>query len=215
MKKMIDRLLEKPIIAVIILLVLALYLFFFQPGDMGLTDPDETFYAQTAREMLNRGEWFTPYLYDKPQFEKPILFYWLLKVSFSIFGVNEFAARFPSAVLGTIGIIAIYLLGSSLFNKRVGLFSSLILATNVEYIVLSRACVTDMALGTFMLLGILCFFQGRLKEKNHFYLLSAIAFALATLTKGPIAVILPGTVLAVYLFAVKDLKALKKMPIFS
>ncbi|MBI5143701.1 MAG: hypothetical protein HZA30_01345, partial [Candidatus Omnitrophica bacterium] len=47
------------------------------------------------------------------------------------------------------------------------------------------------------------------------YLLSAIAFALATLTKGPIAVILPGTVLAVYLFAVKDLKALKKMPIFS
>src|SRR3989338_7996174 len=134
-----EKLAKNTTLSIILLSLVALYIFFFQLGDIGLTDPDETFYGQTAKEMLNRKEWSTPYLYDKPQFEKPILFYWLLKASFSIFGVNEFAARLPSAVLGLIGIIAIYLLGSSLFNKRVGLFSSLILATNVEYIVLSRA----------------------------------------------------------------------------
>ncbi len=210
---MIDKILQRSTLVVTLLIVLCAYLFFFQSGKMALTDPDETFYAQTAKEMVARGEWVTPYLYDKPQFEKPILFYWLLEISYKIFGVNEFAARFPSAVFGTIGIIALYFLGSLLFNKRTGFLASIIMATSVEYIILSRACVTDMVLSTFMLLGALFFCCGYIKEKNYFYLLSSAAFAFATLTKGPIAIMLFGGMIVVYLLCTRDMKVLKSLPL--
>ena len=80
--------LEKPIIVVLLLLVLSGYLYFFQLNKIALTDPDETFYGQTAKEMFQKGEWLTPTLYGKPQFEKPILFYWLIEISYKIFGIN-------------------------------------------------------------------------------------------------------------------------------
>lgn len=208
-----NKILEKPIYCFIILTVLCGWLFFFRLGGLALTDPDETFYAQTAKEMVNRDEWVTPYLYDRPQFEKPILLYWLVEASFKIFGVNEFSARFPSAVFAFAGIIALYLLGALLFNRRVGLLSAVMMASSLEYIVLSRACVTDMVLSTFMLLGVLFFFYGYLKGKGHFYILSSASFALATLTKGPIAIILPAGVIFSYLLFTKNLKAVKRMPI--
>jgi len=210
-----NKILERPILFILILSALAAYLFFFRLGGMALTDPDETFYAQTSKEMLGRQECLTPYLYDKPQFEKPFLFYGLVEWSFKIFGVNEFAARLPSAKSAFLGLIAIYVLGALLFNKRVGALSAIILATNVEYVVLSRACVTDMVLSTFMLLGVLFFFCGYLKEKGYFYLLSSAMFALATLTKGPVFIILPATAIFIYLILSGDLKAVKKMPIFQ
>ena len=208
-----DRLFRRPLIAVSALILICGYLFFLQLGSLALTDPDETFYAETAKEMLTRGEWVTPYLYGKPQFEKPILFYWLVEASFKVFGVNEFAARFPSAVLGTVGVIAMFFLGGILFGRRAGFLSAIILAVNVEYIVLSRACVTDMALFAFMLLAALFFFYGYIKEKGYFYLLSSASLALATLTKGPVYFVLFAAAILAFLFFTKDLKALKKMPL--
>lgn len=208
-----NKIFEKPVLFLLILTFLCGYLFFLGSGRMALTDPDETFYAQTAKEMVARHEWATPYLYGKPQFEKPIMFYWLVEASYGIFGVNEFAARFPSAVFGLLGVIAMYFLGALLFSKRSGMLSAVILAVNVEYVILSRACVTDMVLSTFMISGALFFFYGYLKKKDYFYILSAASFALATLTKGPVAILLAGAIVFIYLFLAKDLKALKKMPV--
>ncbi len=208
-----QKILKNPSLAAAILLILCSYLFFFKLGDMALTDPDETFYAQTAKEMLNKGDFVTPYLYGKPQFEKPILIYWLISASYKIFGVNEMAARLPSALFGLVGVMAMYLLGALLYDRRAGFLAALILATNVEYVILSRACITDMTLTALMLLGVLFFFYGYLKEKNYFYLLSSAAFALAVLAKGPVAIILPAAAFLLFLVLVKDLGRLKKMPL--
>ena len=208
-----DKILKKPFLAISLLAVLCAYLFFFKLGGMALTDPDETFYAQTAKEMLNKGDWTTPYLYGNPQFEKPIMIYWLVEASYKIFGVNETAARLPSAVFGLLGVIAIYLLGKLLFGRRAGFLSAIILATNVEYVIISRACITDMVLATFMLLGVLFFFYGYLKERGYFYILASTAFALAVLTKGPIAIVLPAVVFVIFLLFTKDAGRLKKIPL--
>lgn len=208
-----NRIFEKPVLFLTVIVLLCGYLFFFRLGAMALTDPDETFYAQTAKEMTARNEWMTPYLYGKPQFEKPIFFYWLVEASYRVFGINEFAARFPSAVFALIGIIAVFLLGRLLFSERAGGLAALMLATNVEYVILSRACVTDMTLFTFMLLGALFFFYGLIKEKKRFYILSSAAFALATLTKGPVFLALPLAVIFIYLIWTKNLKAIVKMPL--
>lgn len=208
-----NRITERPALAMSALLVLCAFLFFFRLGGMALTDPDETFYAQTAKEMLNKGEWHTPYLYGEPQFEKPIMIYWLIEASYKFLGVNETAARLPSAVMGLLGVIGMYLLGRLLFGAKAGFLSALILATNVEYVILSRACITDMTLTVFMLFGIFFFLYGYIKEKGYFCILSSAMFGLAVLTKGPIAIILPAIAFLFFIvFAGGGIAKLKKIP---
>ncbi|MFH1996462.1 MAG: glycosyltransferase family 39 protein [Candidatus Omnitrophota bacterium] len=209
---MINKLIERPLYAVLTLAVLSFYLFFFQLGSMPLTDPDETFYAQTSREMVDRGEWATPYLHGKPQFEKPILFYWLVNVSYKVFGVNEAAARLPSAVLGFIGILLVYLLSAALFDKKAALLSGVIMAANVEYVILSRACVTDMALSVFILAGLLAFVYAYQRKLKFMYVAAAFFFGLATLTKGPIGLLLPGVIIVGCLLLERDAKELLRVP---
>ncbi len=204
------KLLERPIIVVLLLLVLSGYLYFFQLDKIALTDPDETFYGQTAKEMFLKAEWLTPTLYGKPQFEKPILFYWLIEISYKIFGINEFAVRFPCALFGFLGLVGIYLLGRLLFNNRAGIFSAVILATSLEYLILSIGCVTDMVLFTLLLFGVLFFFYGQIRKRDYFYLLSSAAFALATLTKGPIGLLLSAFIIVLYLALTKNLAIFKK-----
>jgi len=191
--------------SIVILILFSAILFSIGLGNMPLTDPDEVFYAETAREMLNRGELLTPYIFGKPQFEKPALYYWLVLFSFKAFGVNEFSARIASSLLGILGVIGIYLLGTTLINKRVGFLSGIVLATSIKYIILSKACVTDIALTVFILYGFLFFFQRR-------YLLSAAALGLAVLTKGPIGIFLPVIIIGIYLILAKEFKILKKIP---
>src|SRR4030095_14542267 len=81
----------------IILLLVCFLVFWWRLGKLGLIDPDEPFYAQTAREMVATGDWITPQIFGHPQFEKPIFFYWFTAASFKVFGETEFAARVPSA----------------------------------------------------------------------------------------------------------------------
>lgn len=197
----------------LILLVVASFIFLFGLGKMALTDPDETFYAQTAKEMLQAGEWATPLIFGSPQFEKPVLYYWLVMASYKIFGINEFAARIPSVVFGIAGIIGIYLLGRVLFSPVCGLLSGFIMATCVEYIVLSRACVTDIVLMVFILYCFLFFMLGWVNQKKMFFLASAAMAAFAVLTKGPIGVLIPAVVVLLYVFLSRQGKDLKNVPI--
>ncbi|MCK4463164.1 MAG: glycosyltransferase family 39 protein [Candidatus Omnitrophica bacterium] len=199
-------------VSLILLVFFCAYLFLFGLGKMALLDPDEPFYAKTAREMLNRSEWLTPRIFGEPQFEKPPLYYWFVILSFKVFGVNEFAARFPSAIFGILGIIGIYLLGGLLFSKKTALYSSLIMATAVEYTILARACVTDMVLCVFVLYFFLFFFYGLKKDKKIFYLFSSACLGLAVLTKGPIGFLLPLFIIALFFLVKKEFMQLFKLP---
>jgi len=201
---------------IIILILFSAFLFFVGLGAMPLTDPDETFYAETAKEMLTRGEIITPYIFGKPQFEKPPLYYWLVISSFKAFGVNEFAARFPSAIIGILGVIGIYLLGSALVSRKTGFLAGVVLATSIQYLVLSRGCVTDILLGVTILYAFLFFFYAYLagSGKTKWYLLSAACLGLAVLTKGPIGLLLPAAIIALYMLFTGEIKRLKEIPIF-
>jgi len=206
--------LKETTIHILLIGMFSAFLFFYGLGEMALTDPDETFYAQTAREMSDSGQWVTPLIFGKPQFEKPVLYYWLIEISYRIFGVSEFSARVPSAVAGLIGLLGIYLLGRLVFNPLCGLLSALIMGTSAEYIALSRGCVTDMVLTVLLLFCMLFFLYGRRKQARVYYFLSSSMAALAVLTKGPIGLFIPGVVIAVYLFTGKRWKDIKEIPVF-
>jgi len=168
---------------------------------LSLTNPDEVFYAQTAKEMARHHSWLTPYLFDQPQFEKPIFLYWLLRIGFMIFGITSFGARFFPALFAMVGVIAVYLLvvlGYKDNNKA--FISALILMSSGLYIGLARTVFTDMIFTVFILLALLSFFWAYScrHRKMAGIMLFFVFSGLAVLTKGPIGFLI--TLLTVILF---------------
>ena len=195
-------------IPAISLLVLSALLLLLNLGELGLTDRDEGSNAEAAREMVESGDWISPTLNYEPRFAKPAFVYWLISASYLLFGVNEFAARFPSAVFG----IALILLQYSFLRRMVGstmaLFGSLILLLNIEVIAINRMVLTDPALVFFTTLSGYCFWIGMSQEgKNRLYFVGFyIGMALAMLAKGPVGIIIPLLGVIPYLTLTKQWK---------
>jgi 4-amino-4-deoxy-L-arabinose transferase-like glycosyltransferase len=187
----------------LILLVAGILMFTFL-GRQPLLDPDEPVYAETAREMLQFKDFVSPRIYGDFWFDKPPLYYWLAAGAFKIFGVNEFAARFPAAFFAVSGVVLIYGAGRKLFSERVGLLAALALTTSLEYFYLGNAAVTDMTLNFFLTAALLAFLCRK-------YYLLYICCAFAVVTKGPVALFFCGMIISLYLIGVKDFKRLKDM----
>jgi 4-amino-4-deoxy-L-arabinose transferase-like glycosyltransferase len=90
-------------------------------GNLHLFDWDEINFAEAAREMLVTGDYLTVQIFFEPFWEKPPLFIWLQAASMHLFGVNEFAARFPNAIAGVLTLFVLYRLGKRMVNERFGI----------------------------------------------------------------------------------------------
>ncbi len=189
-----------------ILLIVTIVTIFVNIGHMPLLDPDEPVYAETPKEMIQFNDFISPRIYGEYWYDKPPMYYWLVVVAFKLFGINEFAARFPSALLAVICVMMVYVSVSKLFSERVGMASGLILATSIEYFYLGKAAVTDITLTLFLTASLLCFLQKR-------YYLFYIFSALATLTKGPIGFLFPGAIILIWMTLTRRLSELKHMKI--
>jgi len=200
---------------ILILVLLSLTLFFFHLGTRPLWDIDEGKHAATSKDMILSGDWITPTLNGETFFDKPILFNWLVAISFLVFGFTEFAARFPAAVLGLGCIIITYLLGRKIVGPTVGLLSGAILATNGEYIILSRAVVHDISLVFFMTLALFFFYLGFKDGRNRkvYFLLFYASTGFAVLAKGPVGVLLPALIIGLFLILERKLGFIKEMRI--
>jgi 4-amino-4-deoxy-L-arabinose transferase-like glycosyltransferase len=179
---------------VLLLLAVCVLLFWWRLGSLGLIDPDEPFYAQTAREMVETNDWITPHIFGEPQFEKPIFYYWLAAGSFKIFGINEFAGRTPSAFFATVLVLMTYAFGARVFNPRAGFLAALILATGVEFTIMARLMLTDIALAAFLAGALYSYWlasESEGKTRVRWIVLHFICTALAVLTKGPLGSWIP------------------------
>lgn len=192
----------------LLVILLSLLINFFNLGALPLLDPDEPVYAETPKEMFQFQEFMSPRIYGEYWYDKPPLYYWLVAGSYKLFGVNEFAARFPSAALGVVCAAAVYVAARRTFGERAALFSGLVLATSIEYFYLAKAAVTDITLVTCLTLALLCFWN-----KRYYW---AYAFAgLATLAKGPIGLLFPGGILFGYLCLSREFSLLLRMKLGS
>ena len=179
---------------------------------VSLTHPDEVFYTQTAKEMITHGSWMTPYIFDEPQFEKPIFFFWLLAGVVKFFGISPFVARFWPAAFGIGGVLITYWLAFMLFNnKRIAFLSGITLCTSFIYVALSRAVLTDMVFSVLVVLSITLFFYGykEPKRKSLAIISSFMVSGLAVLTKGVLGFLLPAGVILLFLLYKKDVSFLK------
>ncbi|EAX47727.1 glycosyl transferase, family 39 [Thermosinus carboxydivorans Nor1] len=182
---------SKPWFRLLAIICIAAFVMFFRLGSLPLFDPDEPVYAETAREMLQYGDFISPRIYGDFWYDKPPMYYWLVAASISLFGDSEFSARFPSALLALGGVVTVYFAGARLFSNRAGAIAALVLATSFEYFYLGKAAVTDITLTFFLTVSLLSFFEGR-------YYLAYASAALAVVTKGPIGIVFPAMILGLY-----------------
>ena len=177
-----------------LLTLVGLGLFFIGLGAPGLMDPDEGRYAEIAREMLVSGDWLVPHLNFLPYLEKPPLVYWLTALSFTAFGLTEFAARLPAAASALGGVFFTYFLGRSFWGARAGFWGALVLATCGGYVVLGRLSILDMPLTFLASLGIGLGYLAAVRERRGLLVWAYLALAAAVLVKGPVALVLAGLV---------------------
>jgi len=199
---------------------LSILLFFFQLGGPGLFDVDEAVYAESAREMIETGDWITPQYNYANRYDKPVLFYWLISSAYRLFGVSEFAARFWSALFGCGIVVMSYYFLCRVGSRRWGVMSAIILATSLEVILLSHAAITDMTLTLFMTASLFCFFLGHTAREGSsgkwWYWGFYLNMAFAVLTKGPVGAVVPGLVILLFLFYTGRVReGLREMRLFS
>lgn len=118
--------------------------FFLGLGATALWEPDEPRFAEATRQMLQQGDFATPWFNGRPRFEKPVLLYWLQLPFFATLGDTERAARAPSAIAGLIAVLAIFGLGRDWVSARAGLLAAVCLATTFRFVLYARQGLTDV-----------------------------------------------------------------------
>lgn len=171
-------------------------------GRTALWDNDEALYTEIARQIVRRADPMTLYWNGSPWFVHPPLAFWLSAATGALLGFSEFTARLWSVLFGTAGVLVTYLLGRRLYDHRTGIISGLILATSLEYVILARGAGLDMPLLAFMLAA---FYMVIVAEGNaesaarrRAYRWAFLWAGLATLSKGPIGLLLPGMVIGAW-----------------
>jgi 4-amino-4-deoxy-L-arabinose transferase-like glycosyltransferase len=184
--------------------VIACLVLFASLGAAPLTDLDEGAFSEATREMMARGDWISPWLLDAPRFDKPALIHWLQMAAFSVTGFSSYGARLPSALMGLIWIGGIggwaYLIARRVAPAvRVQAYgwAVLISATCLGIPAMSRAATADATLNAFLVLSLLFTWRALWPEKESetgtiWIRLAAVFIGLGLLTKGPIAVLVPG-----------------------
>ncbi len=170
-------------------------------GDRALIHPDEGRYAELSLGMLQSGDWITPRLNGILYFEKPALQYWMGAVSFFVFGINEFAARLWPALTGLLSIVVVGVTARRLWGN--GHYAALVMAGSFWVIANSHILTLDTGLMFFLTLALCAFLWAQNDdasdyERRYGMWVAWGAMAGATLSKGLVGLLIPGSTLFLY-----------------
>jgi 4-amino-4-deoxy-L-arabinose transferase-like glycosyltransferase len=168
----------------------AMILFIPFLGDVHLFDWDEINFAESAREMIVSKDYLNVQINYLPFWEKPPLFIWLQVISMKLFGINEFAARFPNAICGIGSLLVLYFLGKKHFGIRFGVFWVMLYAGSLLPFFYFKSGIIDPWFNIFIFLAIYFFYLYSIQQGKPFIGYSAFFIGLAVLTKGPVAVLI-------------------------
>jgi 4-amino-4-deoxy-L-arabinose transferase-like glycosyltransferase len=183
-------------------------------GVPSLWDIDEGHNAECAREMLDSGNWLVPTFNFQLRDHKPPLLYWLQIAAYERFGVNEFLARLPSALAALAAVLLVYELGRLMFGAGAGLLAGLILASAAMFCAAGHFANPDALLNALTLATFYSFTRSMARSaaasrlNSIWIILTGVAMSLAVLTKGPVGLLLPMTVIGLFLLWSRQLKLL-------
>jgi 4-amino-4-deoxy-L-arabinose transferase-like glycosyltransferase len=168
---------------------------FFIPflGRVHLFDWDEINFAESAREMIITGNYHRVQINFQPFWEKPPLFFWLQVASMKIFGINEFAARFPNAICGIISLVTFFLIGKKYKSPRFGFIWAISYLGSFLPHLYFKSGIIDPVFNYFIFLSVYFMYldvSGEVFKNKYVYpSLAGLFIGLATLTKGPVGLL--------------------------
>ncbi|MCL2303869.1 MAG: glycosyltransferase family 39 protein [Planctomycetaceae bacterium] len=205
-----------------ILFLLAIVLYLTNLGGSVLWDIDEARFASSAAELLRSGNWIVPQLNGEVYGTKPILMFWFMMLSYQIFGINEFAARFPAACFATATLFLTYRVGSLFFDRKTGFWAAVALSVSLLFSVEARGALPDSPLTFFVALALYVWacgtfqrttestlqlrVEGRYYPKETWRIVAIyLVMGIGVLMKGPLACVVPTAILGMFLL-------LKRLP---
>ena len=165
---------------------------------MPLVDRDEPRFAEASREMRERRDYVVPYFNNKYRFDKPPFIYWAQIASYRLFGENDFAARFPSAVAAALTAVLLFAWGRRLGSERIGWWAAIIFSLCLQTFIHAKAAVADMWLVFFVTAAYWAAYEliadllgppmssTDSRHRKYWRLTFYVALAFAFLAKGPL-----------------------------
>ena len=209
-----------------LLLIAAAALLFVDLGGSSIWDANEAFYVETPREMMERGDFVVPFFNYEPRLNKPVLSYWMVAGLYQAFGVSVAVQRFGIAIGALLILASAFCLAWLAAGSRpaeagvyraasTGLLAAVGLAVDPRFVMFARRIFIDIWITAFMALTLTLFAMSeRFPRRRRLLLVLMYGSAgLGVLTKGPIAVLLPALVFALYLAAHRELRRVRDMMI--
>lgn len=172
-------------------------------GSVNLFDSNEVNFAESSREMIITDDYLNVQIDFQPFSENPPLFFWLQTSSMKMFGINEFAARFPNFICGIISLLVIFFLGKRIYGQRFGIFWVLSFGSAILPFFFFKSGIIDPWFNLLIFLAFaffIYFIHGKRRGTRLLNLvLSGLFLGLAVLTKGPGVIILFFICLAIFL----------------
>jgi 4-amino-4-deoxy-L-arabinose transferase-like glycosyltransferase len=207
------------LISILLLLLISWIAFFWNLGVMGVMDKTEALFVEVAHQVYLTDDWITPRWNWQTFFDYPIWGYWMVALSFKLFGVNEWAARLPVALAAiALVVLSFYTLryfGLNGHEDQLEVRQSWIrawigtgiVALNPGWVGWGRTSVTDMFLSSAIAMAMLSFFLGYAQPENpkvqqRWYLAAPVFAAIAVLAKGPVGLLLPALAISIFLIYV-------------
>lgn len=203
--------------ALLLIILFFIVAYIIQLGVMPLVSPDETRYAEIPREIIASGNWIVPHFNGIDYFQKPVLGYWLTATSELIFGYNNFAVRFPSALCTGFTALLIFFAARKFFpDVIIALLSSLIFLSSGMVFGIGIFAVLDAQTSFFLAGSLISFFLAYQSEKFFkrfaFLVLCGISAGLCFMIKGFLAFAILAVSVAPFLIWEKQWKRLLTMP---
>ena len=186
----------------LLLILIGIILFLPFLGAAPLFDWDEINFAESAREMLLTGNYSRVQINFQPFWEKPPLFFWMQALSMKLFGINEYAARFPNAVFGIITMLTLFEMGRKLRDNRFGFIWAMCMAGSFLPLVYFKSGIIDPVFNYFIFVSVWFIAKTvqlyKTKQATKQALFAGIFIGLAILTKGPVGLLLAGLTVSVF-----------------
>jgi len=169
-------------------------------GQYPLADLTEARYSEMARIMVETGNWLTPQFdYNVPFWGKPPLSVWATAMSFKVFGVNEFAARFPSILIALGTLFFAFVLARQQLGARAAWLAAAFLATDMLFFLLSGAVLMDPMMTLGITLSMVAFWLAMKQRERYWGYLFFVGLSIGLMSKGPVAVVLTGVPIVFWL----------------
>ncbi len=183
-----------------ILSFLVVILYFLNLGAFQVWSPNEAFYADSARAMVQSGDFLNPYYNGELRLNKPPMTYWLVAIGYSLFGINEWGLRFMHALLGLMTGLITFLMAKDLTGSyKAGFLSFLMLTLSLQFFANAQYASPEIPFTFFITLSLYLWLVSYKSNSLFLLFFAFLSSSLAMLVKGPAGFVIPAGVVFFYL----------------